>query len=171
MLRRHGPSYRKVLNHVVQLAMALPPPYERKPLAWQWNRKVRPPAERPAMAPCITVCPFARRPTHFYTFNLAELESEKYSFFAVAAEGCIHCLRQKYDADPHLVHAVSEDRQYTALDYAIWEAQKHPEDAAFDAVLVFCSRQGAAPTTTRTSSCTATLAVAPQGPQAPIAVA
>jgi hypothetical protein len=120
VIRRHGPSYRKVLNHVVQLAMALPPPYERKPLAWQWNRKVRPPAERPAMAPCITVCPFARRPTHFYTFNLAELESEKYSFFAVAAEGCIHCLRQKYDADPHLVHAVSEDRQYTALDYAIW---------------------------------------------------
>jgi hypothetical protein len=122
--------------------MVVPAPYERKPVASQWYRAWRALPELPAKGSCITVCRYARRPTHFYTFNHAELESEKNQFFAVAAEGCIHCLRQQYFDDPHLLHAMSADRQYTALDYAIWEAQKHPEDARFDAVLDFLLKAG-----------------------------
>ena len=110
--------------------MVFPGPRERKPVAWQWYRVWRPLQERPAMGSCITVC------------NLAEHECEKYIFFAAAAEGCIHCLRQQYVDDPHLVHAMSDDGQYAALDYAIWEAQKNTEDANVDAVLDFLRKAG-----------------------------
>jgi hypothetical protein len=116
--------------------------YERQPVASQWCRAWRPLPERPSQGSCITACRYASRAWHFYNFTSEQLEWEKYRFFGKAAEGCVDCLRHFYNENPHLINATSSDGKYTALDYAIWEAQKHPDDPAFDAVLEFLVQEG-----------------------------
>jgi hypothetical protein len=90
----------------------------------------------------MTACRYSEPALHVYNFSPGQYWCEKYRFFGAAAEGCVGCVRYDYNENPHLIHATSSDGKYTALDYAIWEAQKHPEDAAFDAVLEFLVQEG-----------------------------